>query len=305
MKKTLCLFLAAFCVLSQGCAMFKGKGGKAESESAEEAAAAVSSSDELFERGMDSLRKKKYKKAVEAFKDLDTTYPYSAIASRGQLLSAYASYNAGEYDDAVSTLERFIKMHPAHENVDYAYYLKAVSYYDRISDVGRDQGVTVAAKQSLLDVIRRFPESEYSRDAKLKLDLVDDHLAGKEVEIGRFYQKRLKPTAAINRFQNVTERYQTTSHVQEALYRLTETYLSIGVADEAKKYAAILGYNYPHSKWYAYAYRLLEDTAGLSKPGKGSPEETAQEREERLRKAAAKPAGEPGFYKKLWRFSGD
>jgi len=220
--------------------------------------APVLSSDELFDKGVKLLKAGKYKKSREAFSELDATYPYSSMAARGSLLSAYAAYSAGDYDSAAATLDSFVKLHPAHKDVAYAYYLKALSYYDRIADIERDQNITAQARQALLDVIRRFPESDYARDAKLKLDLVHDHLAGKEVAVGRFYQKQLKPAAAINRFSTVVEKYQTTAHVQEALFRLAETYYSIGVNDEAQKYAAILGYNYPHSRWYRYAYKLLQ-----------------------------------------------
>ena len=254
----------------QGCGLFK------KDKDAIDPDAPISSSEEMFDKGVKLMKAKKYKKAQAAFRDLDATYPYSSIAARGSLLSAYAAYSAGDYDGAVLTLDSFVKLHPAHKDIAYAYYLKALSYYDRIADIGRDQSITGLARQSLLDVVRRFPESEYARDAKLKLDLVYDHLAGKEVAVGRFYQKQLKPTAAINRFNTVLKKYQTTAHVKEALFRLVETYYSIGVTDEAQKYASILGYNYPDSRWYRYAYKLLKGGSALSLGGSGRSEEKAE-----------------------------
>ncbi|MET0155083.1 MAG: outer membrane protein assembly factor BamD [Rickettsiales bacterium] len=250
-RSFLALLIAASLALC-GCGMFTHHKKEAKDD------APVASSDELFDKGVKLLKAGKYKQSREAFGELDATYPYSSISARGSLLSSYAAYSDGDYDGAAATLDSFVKLHPAHKDVAYAYYLKALSYYDRIADIGRDQSVTAEARQALLDVIRRFPDGEYARDAKLKLDLVQDHLAGKEVAVGRFYQKQLKPAAAVNRFTTVLKKYQTTAHVQEALYRLTETYYSIGVLDEAQKYAALLGYNYPKSRWYGYAYRLMK-----------------------------------------------
>jgi outer membrane protein assembly factor BamD len=172
-------------------------------------------------------------------------------------MSAYSLYQASKYDEAVVDLDRFIQLHPGNRDAAYAYYLKALCYYVQITDVGRDQKTTEQALKALDEVTRRFPESKYARDARLKLDLTRDHLAGKEMEIGRYYLNRDQYLAAINRFRRVIEQYQTTTHVPEALERLTECYLALGVKDEAQAAAAVLGYNFPGSDWYQDSYALL------------------------------------------------
>jgi outer membrane protein assembly factor BamD len=172
-------------------------------------------------------------------------------------MGAFANYQSNKYDEAINALDRFIQLHPGHKDVAYAYYLRAISYYEQISDVGRDQNMTWLALQALENVVRRFPESRYSRDAILKLDLARDHLAGKHMEIGRFYLKKGEYLAAINRFRTVIKDYQTTTHVPEAMLRLVESYLALGVTEEAQATAAVLGYNYPGSAWYADSYVLL------------------------------------------------
>lgn len=215
--------------------------------------------EQLYNEGKDAFDARDYKLAVERFEQVEQQHPYSEWATRSQIMSAYASYQMEEYDDAISILERFTRLHPGNENVAYAYYLIALSYYEQITDVGRDQQMTSRAQRALNEVVRRFPETEYARAAKLKLDLATDHLAGKEMEVGRYYLKRGELLAAINRFKYVLENYETTAHSAEALHRLTESYLSLGIEDEAKKYAAVLGYNYPDSAWYKDSYRLLVD----------------------------------------------
>lgn len=212
----------------------------------------------LYNKARDTLAERKYKKAVEAFEEVEQQHPSSEWAVRAEIMSGFASYRAGDYDSAIGTLERFVKMHPNHESAAYAYYLIALCNYEQISDVGRDQEMTQRAQQSLGEVIRRFPDSEYARDAKIKQDLVIDHLAGKEMEVGRYYLKRAEYLAAINRFKYVVDNYQTTSHIPEALHRMVECYLRLGVRDEAQKYAAVLGNNYPRSQWYKDSYALLE-----------------------------------------------
>ena len=173
------------------------------------------------------------------------------------LMSAYASYEANDYEDAIAAIDRFVALHPGNKDAPYAHYLIAISYYEQIADVGRDQKITQQALKALDDVVDRYPESEYARDARLKIDLASDHLAGKEMEIGRYYLRRGEYAAAINRFRNVIESYQTTTHVPEALHRLTEAYLALGVTTEAQTAAAVLGYNYPGSRWYQDSYALL------------------------------------------------
>jgi outer membrane protein assembly factor BamD len=172
-------------------------------------------------------------------------------------MTGYAHYKNLKYDEAVLALDHFIELHPGDENAAYAYYLKALCFYEQISDVGRDQKMTEMALDSLQQVVQRFPESKYSKDAALKIDLTRDHLAGKEMEIGRYYLERRQYQAAINRFQTVVTKYQTTTHVPEALHRLVECNLALGLLDEAHKNAAILGHNYPSSSWYKDTFRLL------------------------------------------------
>ncbi len=218
----------------------------------------VKTAEVLYNDGLEKLEARSYAKAVELFEELERTYPYSKWATKAQVISAYTSYKDEQYDDALVTLERFIKLHPANSDVSYAYYLRGLCFYEQISDVGRDQSYSEYAKSALNEVIARFPSSSYAQDAKIKLDLVNDHLSGKEVNVGRFYLKQGSYAAAINRFQEVIENYQTTSHVPEALHRLVEVYMAMGVRSEAKKYAAVLGYNYPGSKWYGYSYKLIE-----------------------------------------------
>jgi len=214
--------------------------------------------DALYEKATATFAKTQYKKAIEEYEEVERQHPYSEWAARGQIMAAYSAYKAGEYDDAVSILDRFSKLHPTHKSTSYAYYLKALCYYTQISDVGRDQRMTEDARVALKEVVERFPESDYARDAKLKLDLTEDHLAGKEMEIGRYYLTRDEYIAAINRFTYVIENYQTTSHTPEALHRLVEAYLRLGIVDEAKKYAAVLGHNFPGSQWYKYSYEMMQ-----------------------------------------------
>lgn len=213
--------------------------------------------EELYNSGMNFLKDKSYRKAAEQFEEVERQHPYSQWATRAQLMAAYAQYLALDYDAAVATLDQFIQLHPGNSNIAYAYYLRALSFYERIADVRRDQSYATNALQSLQDVISRFPETTYAKDAVLKVALVNDHLAGSEMEIGRNYQKVHLCTAAIGRFRNVVEQYQTTSHVPEALHRLVECYLTMGITREAKSTAAVLGYNFPGSPWYQDSYALL------------------------------------------------
>ena len=176
-------------------------------------------------------------------------------------MSAFSYYTGRDYNKAVASAQRFLSIHPGNKDAPYAYYLIALSYYEQISDVQRDQKITDQARIALTEVNRRFPTTEYAADARLKLDLVNDHLAGKEMEIGRFYQRSGRWLASQIRFQNVIDNFQTTSHAPEALYRLTESSLALGIPAEAKKYAAVLGTNYPGSRWYDKAYDLIGDEA--------------------------------------------
>jgi outer membrane protein assembly factor BamD len=213
--------------------------------------------EELYNQAQDLLERGDARQAGRAFEEVERQHPYSQWATRAQLMSAYAFYEASNYDEAISAAERFIELHPGHEDVPYAYYLIGISYYEQISDVGRDQKMTERALGALDELVRRFPDSRYARDGGLKADLARDHLAGKEMSIGRYYLRRGQYVAAINRFRSVVERYQTTTHVPEALHRLTEAYLALGLQQEAQKNAAVLGYNFPSSEWYQDSYALL------------------------------------------------
>ena len=198
-------------------------------------------------------------RAAISFDEVDRQHPYSVWATKAQLMSAYALYQTNKYDEAIISLDRFIQLHPSNRDTPYAYYLKALSYYEQISDVGRDQKMTELAMRMLNEVMVRFPKSTYAQDSKLKIDLTRDHLAGKEMEIGRYYERKGQYLAAINRFKIVTEKYQTTTHVPEALHRLTESYLALGIVDQAKETAAILGHNFPGSEWYVDTYEIIEN----------------------------------------------
>jgi outer membrane protein assembly factor BamD len=214
--------------------------------------------EKLYNNALDALGSGDYKTAAKGFEEVDRQHPYSVWATKAQVMAAFSYYQANKYDDAILALDRFIQLHPGHRDIAYAYYLKALCYYEQIADVGRDQRVTEQALNSLADVVKRFPETPYARDARLKVDLAIDHLGGKEMDVGRFYQKQRQYVAAVNRYRQVLEKYQTTTHTPEALHRLVECYLALGVAQEAQMAAAVLGYNYPGSDWYADTYFLLE-----------------------------------------------
>ncbi|WP_247118130.1 outer membrane protein assembly factor BamD [Kordiimonas marina] len=226
--------------------------------------------DVLYNLAQDQLQKHHYKFAAKAFDEVERQHPYSVWARRAQLMAAYSNYMANNYDDAILAAQRFLQLHPGNRSAPYAYYLIALCQYEQVSDVGRDQAKTEEAEKALTEVIRRYPNSDYARDAKLKLALAHDHLAGKDMEIGRFYEKRQEYLAAVIRFRHVVETYQTTSHVPEALHRLVECYLALGIYDEAKMAAAVLGHNFPGSKWYRYSYNLLSGKNMKPEAKKGS-----------------------------------
>jgi outer membrane protein assembly factor BamD len=224
--------------------------------------------DDLYNKAMDELVEERYATAARTFQEVESQHPYSVWATKGQLMAAYALYEGGNYGEAIIAAERFIQLHPGNRDIAYAYYLKAISYYVQIVDIGRDQKTTELALRSLEDVVRRFPDSKYARDAKLKLDFTRDHLAGKEMEIGRYYLKRGYYLAALNRFKRVIDSYQTTTHVPEALERLVECDLALGLTEEARENAAVLGHNYPGSDWYIDAYALVTSGSPAT-PAKG------------------------------------
>ncbi|HEU0155461.1 MAG TPA: outer membrane protein assembly factor BamD [Stellaceae bacterium] len=225
--------------------------------------------DDLYNQAMDQMVEERYADSAKTFEQVESQHPYSVWATKGQLMAAYALYEAGSYGEAIVAADRFIQLHPGNRDVAYAYYLKAISYYVQITDVGRDQKVTELALKALEDVVRRFPGSKYARDAQLKIDFTRDHLAGKEMEIGRYYLQRGQYLAAMNRFKRVIDNYQTTTHVPEALERLVECDLALGLKSEAKRNAAVLGYNYPGNKWYIDGYELVTGTGNPGAPTQG------------------------------------
>lgn len=230
------------------------------------------SPEELYSNGIDAINQQRFKTAVTQFDAIEQNYPYSSWAVNAQLMHGYAEYLQNHYTEAVGALDRYIQLHPAARDIAYAYYLRALSYYEQISDIQREQKGTEQAMVALQDVVNRFPDSAYGRDARLKIDLCRDHLAGKEMEVGRYYQSQHMYEAAIGRFQRVVDIYQTTNHVPEALHRLTEIYLVLGLTDQARQTAAVLGHNYPGSRWYEDSYDQLAQNGDVP----GAPRSTGQ-----------------------------
>ncbi len=224
---------------------------------------------QIFERGEFELERSKPDDAAFYFAEIERLYPFSDIARRALIMQAFAYHSDRDYENSRSAAQRFIDFYPEDDDAAYAQYLLALSYYDQIDEVGRDQGLTFQALQSLREVIERYPDSEFAKSAVLKFDLAFDHLAGKEMEIGRYYLKRDNFTAAINRFRVVVEDFQTTSHTAEALHRLVEAYLSLGLTDEAQTAGAILGFNYQSTEWYEDSFRLLTGQ-GLQPKSRGN-----------------------------------
>ncbi len=224
--------------------------------------------EELYDLGHRYMGSESYELAALVFDEVERQHPYSEWARRAQLMSAFAYYKQHEYEDSVLSAKRFLALHPGNRDAPYAYYLIALNYYEQIVDVGRDQSNTESALGALNDIIRRYPETEYAADARLKFDLTMDHLGGKEMAVGRFYQQKGDYLGAIHRFRNVVIDFQTTSHAAEALHRLTECYLAIGVRAEAQASAAVLGHNFPGSDWYEDSYALLQaqDLEPLTNP---------------------------------------
>jgi outer membrane protein assembly factor BamD len=213
----------------------------------------------LYNEGLDKVQAGQYVQAVHSFEELERQYPYSGWATRGQMMTAYAHYRNGAYDEALVTIDRFLQLHPAHPDLAYMFYLKGMSHYAQMTDVNRDQANTREALAAFEALVNRFPDSVYARDARLKVTLCLDHLAGKEMVVGRYYLAQQQYLAAIGRFDEVVKQYPRSSQTPEALYRLVESYLALGVTDEATRAAAILGHNYPANDWYQKAYALLTD----------------------------------------------
>jgi len=237
-------------VMTSGCAGGRGKN--------KDTAYVARDVDTLYAAAKARLDRGDVRQAAALFDEVERQHPYSPWARRAQLMSAFSYYAARDYTKSVQAAQRFLSIHPGNKDAPYAYYLIALSYYEQISDVSRDQKITQQALQALNDVVRRYPDTRYAADSRLKIDLVNDHLAGKEMTIGRSYQRSGKWLAATLRFRNVVDNYQTTSHTPEALYRLVEAYLSLGVPEEAQKAAAVLGTNYPNNVWYKRAFNLMQ-----------------------------------------------
>ncbi|WP_339914985.1 outer membrane protein assembly factor BamD [uncultured Brevundimonas sp.] len=215
----------------------------------------------LYSTGYQRLERGRWSDAVDYFQEVERQHPYSEWARRAILMQIYAYYQANNYVDAIAASDRFIQLFPGNPSAAYAYYMKATCYFEQITDVGRDQAYAENALVGLREVARRYPGTPYAIDATVKIDMVNDQLAGKEMTIGRYYQRADQPLAAINRYKTVIDNpaFQRTSHTPEALYRLVEVYLSIGLKDEAVRNGAVLGFNYPGSPWYAQAYKLLTE----------------------------------------------
>ena len=246
------LVITASLALS-GCSMFSGN------RAGTDTAYVARDVESLYAEAKERLDRGDTKTAAALFDEVERQHPYSPWARRAQLMGAFTNYVRRDYDKAIEGAQRFLSIHPGNKDAPYAYYLIALSYYEQISDVERDQSTSLQALTALQELQRRYPNTRYAADARLKVDLVNDHLAGKEMEIGRYYERAGRWLAAQIRFQNVVEKFQTTSHTPEALYRLTETSLQLGLRQEAKKYSAVLGANYPGNEWYERAYELLEE----------------------------------------------
>lgn len=212
----------------------------------------------IYNEAADAMDAGKFRQAAKLFSEVDRQHPYSQWATQAQLMGAFSLYKSASFDEASIALDQFIRLHPGHKDIDYAYYLKGLCFYDQITDVTRDQDMTKQALENFDTLLRLFPESKYARDTKLKRDLTLDHLAGKHMDVGRYYLTRNFYTAAIKRFMVVVKEYQTTTHVPEALHRLVEAYMHLGLLNEATRVAAVLGYNYPGSPWYQDSYKILD-----------------------------------------------
>ncbi len=250
LSRSAALLIACACAVPlAGCAT--GRGNKSDTAYV---AKDVSSLYSAAKRTMDSGD---YELAAKLFDEVERQHPYSVWARRAQLMSAFNYYLAQKYTESISSAQRFLTIHPGNAEAAYAQYLVAMSYYQQVPDVTRDQSSTQQASDAFGELIRRYPNSRYATDARLKLDLIKDHLAGKEMEVGRFYERSAQWLAATYRFRTVVDNYQTSSHAPEALERLVECYVALGLPDEALKTAAVLGRNYPDTFWYRQSLRLL------------------------------------------------
>jgi outer membrane protein assembly factor BamD len=226
--------------------------------------------DQLYNEGLTLLSKNEYQDAAKKFEEVDRQHPYSEWARKSLLMSAYAYYETGQHEETIQAARRYVALHPGSPDAAYAQYLMASAYYDQIPDITRDQQRTERAIQALDDVVRKYPDTDYADAARRKIEVARDQLAGKEMMVGRYYQDKRNYTGAINRFKSVVTRYQTTRHVEEALMRLAECYMALGIAGEAQTAAAVLGHNFPDSQWYKDAYALVQTGGSPPKEDKAS-----------------------------------
>lgn len=228
--------------------------------------------EELYTMALDHLKGKSYTKAAKAFAEVERQHPYSNLALKAQIMSAYCYYEAKKYDEAIDAFQIFIQLHPGHDDVAYAYYMVGLCFYEQIPILERDQQPAEKSMAAFNEVLNRFPTSNYSKDARFKLDLIKDHIAAKEMDVGRFYLSKGSYVAAMNRFKAVIQNYQTTGQAEEAMYRLVECYIAVGVNEQAIATTAVLGHNYPNSQWYSYAYSLLNKEAPKNPASKNEKE---------------------------------
>jgi outer membrane protein assembly factor BamD len=250
------LFLLALPLALGGCSHFLNSSPKPGTEEAMDEAN-MPSAQVLYSQGLAEMQQGNYDRAVTKFNEIDANYPYSTWSTHAELLAGYAQYKNQDYDSAIASLSRYIALHPTDDEAAYAYYLKALCYYEQIDDVQRDQSATYESISALGDVITRYPDSAYARDARIKLRLADNRLAGHEMVIGRYYEKQHLYAAAIGRYQDVIQTFQTTTYIPEALERTTECYLDLGLTGAAQRTASVLAFNYPGSPWYQIAYNTL------------------------------------------------
>ncbi len=213
----------------------------------------------LYNNAMELVKKRDFVDAAILFEDIERQYPYSKWSNQAQLMSGFCYYKSNMYNDSLDALERFIALYPGSKKISYAYYLRALNYFEQISDVERDQTTTTKAKRAFNEVINKFPESEFASDALIRIDIINDRLAAKEMEIARYYQFNHQWISAINRYNNILDEYKTSIYTEEALHRLVEIYYSLGLNEEAKRYAATLQFNFPESDWFLKSYELVKD----------------------------------------------
>ena len=241
-----------------GCSLFEGKDDASNNANKDAEAYRERSVEQIYADGWRAINAGAWDVCAAQFNEVDRQHPYSVWARRAMLISAFCAYQANAYGVAIATADQYISLHPGSPEVAYAFYIKAISLYEQIVDIGRDQSNTEGALVALQDVVQRFPDTEYARDATLKIDLTNDHLAGKEMAVGRYYLSRGDFIGAINRFRTVVDQYQTTPQIAEALERICESYYSLGLDSEAQTAAAVLGRNYPGSEWYKISYGILK-----------------------------------------------